>query len=307
MKMKYVLPFLLIPVLLMAQYQRPGSTDAQFLKIDVSPRAAAMGGALIADVRGAAAIYYNPAALAHIPNLDMVFTHTSWFAGINHEFAAVAKNFGLLGTIGLSATALYTDEMDVRTPLQPDGTGETFYAGNYRFSLSYARFLTNHVTLGGNFSYINMKLYNDFSASAVAVDIAILYATNFRGFRFGMKIANFGSEVKYVNESYPLPTNFQFGLSMNALQSESYKMLLSFGAVKPNDGQPLGLLGMELNWHEILFLRAGYHLNHEVIRYSMGGGLHWKISSYRLRFDYSYNDYSLLGGTHRFGIGFGFD
>ena len=305
MRVQYLV-LLLVPVLLWAQYQRPGSTDAQFLKIDVSPRAAAMGGALISDTRGAEAAYYNPAALARIPNMDAVFTHTSWFAGINHEFAAVAKTFGLLGTIGLSATALYTDEMEVRTPLQPDGTGETFYAGNYRFTLSYARYLTDHVTLGANFSYITMKLYHNFSADAVAVDIAVLYATHFRGFRFGMKIANFGSEVKYVNESYPLPTNFQFGLSIHALKTENYTVLASFGAIKPNDGQPLGLLGMEMNWREVIFLRAGYHLNHEVIRYSFGGGLHWKVSEYLLRFDYSYNDYSLLGGTHRFGIGFGF-
>ncbi len=303
---KTIMLAILIPLCLFAQYQRPGSTDAQFLKIDVSPRASAMGGSLISATTGAEAAFYNPAALARIPNLDLVFSHTQWFAGISHEFAAIAKNFGLIGTFGLSVTALYTDEMEVRTPLQPDGTGETFYSGNYRFALSYARHLTDQVTLGGNFSYVYMKLYDKFSADAVAVDIAILYVTHFRNFRFGMKIANFGSEVKYVNESYPLPTNFQFGMSMNAWQNESSNLLVSFAAVKPNDGQPLGLLGTEWNWRKTLFLRAGYHLNHEVIRYSFGGGLQWKISNYQLRFDYSYNDFSLLGGTHRFGIGIGY-
>ena len=39
---KILFAMLLIPVLVFGQYERPGSTDAQFLKIGVSPRAAAM-------------------------------------------------------------------------------------------------------------------------------------------------------------------------------------------------------------------------------------------------------------------------
>ncbi len=301
---KFVLLFVLVPFVLMAQYERPGSTDGQFLRISVSPRAAAMGDAYISVTDGAEATYYNPAALARIPNTDFAFTHTSWFAGINHEFAAAARTFGIWGTFGLSVTALYTDEMKVRTPLQPDGTGETFYSGNYRYGFSYSRFLTDKVTMGGTISYIHMSLYSDFDANAIAGDIAVLYSTDFRGFRFGMKIANFGSEVKYVNESYPLPTNFQFGLSMNALQQESQTLLISLTAIKPNDGKPLGQVGAEWNFNKTIYLRGGYQLNNDVTKYSFGGGLHWRVSNYLLEFDYSYNDYSILGGAHRFGISF---
>ena len=102
---------------------KSGTTVAQFLKIGVCPRAAAMSGAFISITDGAEATYYNPAAIPHIKNMDINFTHTEWFAGINHEFAAGVKNFGGWGSFGLSVIALYTDEMKVRTPLQPDGTG----------------------------------------------------------------------------------------------------------------------------------------------------------------------------------------
>ncbi len=304
---KYFFMIVFIPALVWSQYERPGSTDAQFLKIGVSPRAAALAGAYISIADGAEATYYNPAAISRIKNMDLCFTHTEWFAGINHEFAAAVKNFGTLGTFGLSVIALYTDEMKVRTPLQPDGTGETFYAGNYKFGLSYARFLTDRVTFGGTLNFVHMSLYSDFKANAVSGDIAVLYVTDFRGFRFGMKIANFGSEIKYVNESYPQPTNFQFGLSMNAIQTENQVLLAGFSAIKPNDGKPLGQLGVEWSYNHLLFLRGGYELNHEVATYSFGGGLNWRVSSYQLRVDYSYSDYSLLGGTHRIGLGFGFN
>jgi hypothetical protein len=303
---KLFLLLLLTPLFIFAQYERPGSTDAQFLKIGVSPRATGMAGAFISISDGAEATYYNPAALSRIKNMDFVFSHTEWFAGINHEFAAAVKNFGNWGAFGISAIALYTDEMKVRTPLQPEGTGETFYSGNYKFALSYSRFLTDRVTFGGSLNFIHMSLYSDFKADAISGDIAVLYVTDFRGFRFGMKIANFGSEIKYVNESYPQPTFFQFGLSMNVIQSEDHILLAGFTAAKPNDGKPLSQLGLEWGWNQLIFLRGGYELNHDIATYSFGGGLHWKVSSYQLSFDYSYSDYSLLGGTHRFGLGFAF-
>ena len=135
-------------VVLFGQYERPGSTDGQFLKIGVSPRGAAMGDAFIAVVEGAEAAYYNSSALAWLEGTDIVFNHTAWFAGINHEFAAIAHTFGNYGSFGVSVTALYTDEMIVRTPLQPNGTGETFFAGNYRIGLTYARHFTHKVTIG---------------------------------------------------------------------------------------------------------------------------------------------------------------
>ncbi len=293
---------LALPVVAWAQYERPGSTDAQFLKIGVSARGAGMGDAFIAVVDGAEAAYYNPAALAWIPRNAVAFTHTGWFAGINHDFVAVAHTFGRSGTFALSATALYTDEMMVRTPLQPDGTGETFYAGNYRVGLSYARYLTDRVSFGGTLNYIRMSLYSDFVGEAVAADIGVLYVTHMRGFRFGMKIGNFGSEVKFVHESYPLPTNFTFGLAINAIDATAQTLIASFSAVKPNDGRPLGELGAEWGYQKLLYLRVGYRLNHDVARYSFGGGLHLELAGVHLRLDYAYSDFSLLGAAQRIGI-----
>ncbi|MBN1347775.1 PorV/PorQ family protein [candidate division KSB1 bacterium] len=307
MAKKIILVFLLLPVFVFAQYDRPGSADAQFLKIGVSARAAALGNAYIAIAEGAEAAYYNPAALAWIKGSALAFNHTKWFAGINHDFVSLAHTFGRLGTVALSVTALYTDEMKVRTPLQPDGTGETFYSNNYRAGLSYSLFFTDRVTFGGTINYIKMNLYSGFSADAVSVDIATLYVTRFRGFRFGMEIANFGSEVQFVNESYPLPTNFTFGLGMNAIQASSQTLLVSFSAVKPNDGQPLGQIGTEWNYRDLLFLRVGSRLNHDVEKYSFGAGFKVNISSYNFKLDYSYSDFSLLGAAHRVGakIAFG--
>lgn len=304
-KMIYVAVFFL-PVILSAQYNRPGSTSAQFLKMGVSARAMGMGEAFVSVTKSAEAVYYNPAALARITGTVIGFSHNKWFAGINHEFASLAHNFGDIGTLALSMTTLYTDEMDVRTPLQPEGTGETFFATNYRVGASYSRFLTDRVTFGGTLNYINISLYDNFSESAYAADISLLYQTGFRDFAFGMKIANFGSEIKFVYESYPLPTNFSFGLSGNVIESGQQKILVGFDAIKMNDSKPKCRIGAEWNYGNQFFLRAGYKFFYDVSDYSFGGGLNLKLINYRMSFDYAYGNFGLLGGSHIFGIGLAF-
>lgn len=286
-----------------AQYERPGSSSAQFLKIGVSARAAGMSNAYIALASGADAVYYNPAAIARIEKTAVIFTHNSWFAGISHDFFAITHNFNRWGSFGFSITSFITDEMKVRTPLQPDGTGETFFAGNYRVGISYARSMTDRVKFGGTVSYIKSELYKSYGEEAVAIDIATLYVTNFRDFRFGIRIANFGSNMTYVDEAYPLPINFTFGLSMNVIERPNNKLLGSISVVKPNEGKPLGQVGVEWNFDEMLFLRSGYNLNHSVETYSFGGGVALEVQDVTLNIDYSYSSYRLLGSIHRLSLG----
>lgn len=294
---------ILLPVAVFAQFERPGSSDGQFLKIGVSPRGTGMGDAYISVAEGAEATYYNSSALAWLEGTDIVFNHTFWFAEINHDFAAIARNFGDYGTFGLSVIGLYTDEMKVRTPLQPDGTGETFYSGNYKIGLTYSRFFTDRVTIGGTISLIYMSLYKDFTATAIAMDISTMYKSDFNGFTFAMQMSNFGSDIKYVNESYPLPTNFTFGASIYAYEMETNRLLVSFSAYKPNDGSPLLQVGSEWDYSDMVFIRGGYHFDHDTAKYSFGAGVKLDISGFNVRSDYSYNDYSLLGASHRFGVG----
>ena len=53
-----------------------------------------------------------------------------WLPGISFDFAGIILPFGDAGTVGVSATMLHTDEMEVTTPQQQMGTGETFTASS---------------------------------------------------------------------------------------------------------------------------------------------------------------------------------
>ena len=296
-----IFPFVFVGVV-EAQYSRPGSTGADFVRIGVSARAAGMGDAYIAVVNGAEANYYNPAALANMKsNYSVFFNHTSWFAGIKHEFVAASHKFKF-GAVGASITALYTGQMKVRTPQQPEGTGATFYAANYRGELSYAKKLTQRVGFGGSVSFLNMRLYNGFVERAYSADIAVDYRTHFRNFRFAMMIANLGSSIKFVNESYPQPVNFSFGASIDVIDGTNNKVLVSAEAKKPNDGDPLGQAGLEYSFKDLFFVRGGYKFNYDSATYSAGAGVRITLSGYKLRFDYSYSQFKLLGVANRFSM-----
>lgn len=285
-----------------AQYERPGSTGAQFLKIGVSARGAAIGEAYIAAAEGAEAAHYNPANLGYMEGFDLALSHTNWFAGIDHQFVSAAYRTSL-GTVAASVTALNTEVMTVRTPLQPEGTGETFRASSVRAGLSLARLLTDRVAFGGTVNLIHLGLYGGYAERALAVDIAASYVSDFRGFRFGMKIANLGSEVTFINESYPLPVNFSFGAGIDVIDAGNHEVMAHGSAMKPNDGKPLGSVGLEYSFNRLLNLRGGYALNHGAARYAFGAGLQLGLGSYGFRFDYGYSDFSLLGQAHRFSLG----
>ncbi|MBN2354589.1 PorV/PorQ family protein [candidate division KSB1 bacterium] len=286
------------------QYERPGSATCTFLMIGVSPRAAGMGDSYFAAADGAEATYYNPAMLANLKGLHISANHSEWFANISHDYVALAYNLNQWGAFGLSMTYLSTDEMNVTTPLQPDGTGETFYASDYRIGITYARGLTNRVSFGGSAYYIHSGLYKDFEKYAFSGDISVIYVTEFRDFRFGMKIANFGSSITYVNEQYPLPMNFVFGLAINALEFNNHRVLASMTTMKPSDDQTLTRAGFEWNIQDLLFLRTGYKFNDDIATFSFGAGFQTGVDRYRLRIDYAYSEYGLLGVVHRFGLNF---
>jgi len=289
-----------------AQYERPGSSSAQFLKIDVHPRAASLSGAVVSMVNGADATYYNSGALAVLEGTNAAFNHTSWFAGIQHSFVSITHNVSpKIGSFGASITALYTDEMLVRTPLQPEGTGETFVSGNYKFGLSYGKRMSDYVTFGGTVNYVHMMLYNDFKAEAFAFDLGVLYKSNVRDFSFGMQISNFGSDINFYSEAYPLPTYFTFGTHVNIIERETVVIRLTGAAYKPNEGSPMAAVGTELILINNLAIRAGSKINHSVQSWSAGLGYTVPLSDKRLVFDYSISEFNVLGSVHRVGLSIG--
>ncbi|MEK7263749.1 MAG: UPF0164 family protein, partial [Bacteroidota bacterium] len=69
-----------------AQFNNVGTSAANFLKIGVGSRGAALDGAVVASVDDPSALFWNPAGIAHFQNNELMFAHNDWIADLNHSF-----------------------------------------------------------------------------------------------------------------------------------------------------------------------------------------------------------------------------
>ncbi|PIZ69484.1 MAG: hypothetical protein COY19_01800, partial [Candidatus Marinimicrobia bacterium CG_4_10_14_0_2_um_filter_48_9] len=129
--------------------QRAGTSAYTFLKIGVGARSMAMGGAFIAVANDASSIFWNPAGAVMSENARGIFVdHNEWVAGIQSENLAAIYQFRGIHSLGISATSIHTDPMEITTEYLPNGTGEYFNYGDMMFGLSYAMKMTDRFSFG---------------------------------------------------------------------------------------------------------------------------------------------------------------
>lgn len=326
---------LLAPVSILFAQSKAGTTIAQFLKIEPSARAAALGNAGTSLYGEAASLYYNPASLGRLDKIDAQFTYNKWLADINYNYAVVGVPLQGIGTLAIQMTSLNSGEMDVRTVEQPLGTGERFSVTNFALGLGYGLMLTDRVSVGLQLTYFQESIWHS-SLTGFALNIGVQYQVEVDGLTIGAALMNFGPRAKYEgrdayvnfdfdpkkygdNDQLPaqlrmdewgLPTAFRVGMSYPVRFSKDYKLILTADAFHPNDNKESISLGGEFQLLDIFYVRGGYrNLFLEDLEGGavLGGGVKASISGgYVIRFDYAWADYGRLDQAHRFTFGIGF-
>ncbi len=312
-----------------------GTTVMGFLKIDVGARAVGMGGASVAATRDATGMFWNPAGIARHSTSQAVFSHTNWIADIDYDWAGMTIPVGRIGTFGLNAAFVTMEPMERTTTIYPEGTGETFDAGQYAFGLAYARELTDRFSIGFNFKYLNETIRNC-SATGFSMDIGTLFTTNFHDMNIGMSISNYGTKMRMdgrellvqhdidmVNpgnneninaalqtEYFDLPLVFRVGVSMDVLKGlGNSNLYLSMDALHPNDDVEYLNLGAEYIYQKFVALRAGYKslfAERSEEGLSLGAGLVMPVGGRKVLIDYAYRDFGVLKDLNMFTLGFQF-
>jgi hypothetical protein len=317
---------LCLPVLVFGQ-AKVGTAGAQFLKIGVSARSVGMGDAFIGVANDASALYYNPGGIAVLDNREVIATHIEYPANIKYEFAGIVwPTPQWFGAVGLSTYWLHTDDMLKTTYENPRGDGRTFTAADMALALTYGANLTDHLSVGLTFKYINQLLETE-RANGWASDAGIYYQTGYRDFKLCMMLANFGPDMKFITETYPLPMDFRFGSSINLMQGGMNKLTLALQASRPNDNLERFNGGLEYWYNNMFALRVGKRFsvdfsNNGFLQASgfddrqsfsgltsgitFGGGLKMPISTYSLQIDYAYQDMGFLESVHRVTFDFKF-
>jgi hypothetical protein len=280
-----------------------GTTGAQFLEIGVSPRADAFGGAFTAVADDASAIYYNPAGLVQLENRQVMVSLIDYPADISYSFVGVAMPVGIGGVIGFGYYGLDAGEIDVTTHQHPNGVdGWTFGAKDYALSLSYGRFLTDRFSLGVTVKLID-ELYEEERATGWAADVGTQYNTGWRNFKITMLLSNFGPDMSFITQDYPLPINFKFGGALDVLDGPGHHAIFAIEGSHPADNREKYNVGMEYTFRNFASLRAGQRFEHDLGGMSVGGGVLFKISeTYKARLDYGYQDFDALSEIHRFAL-----
>lgn len=311
-----------------------GTSAAQFLKIGVGARAIGMGGAFVALSNDASALYWNPAGLVLLGKVNFTTTHTEWFAGLYHDFIGAAIPIGD-DALGFSITSLNTDEIEITTLEQPDGTGIYYDASDLAINISYARKLTDRFSVGVTGKFIQQKLYHE-SAKGFALDVGTILFTGFRGLKIGMCLSNFGTGMKLdgrdlivphdpggdiaitpakqaqmSTESWPLPTNFRVGIAVDIIgrggsffHTEATRLTLAIDGNRPTDNVERGNIGLEFDWYDRITARIGYKYNYAEQNLTYGGGYNFKLGRTNITIDYAWASFGRLDNVHRFTLGF---
>ena len=291
--------WLLLPTVLNGQ-AKVGTAGVQFLELGVSARAVGMGDAFVAVSNDATAMYYNPAGLTQLDKREAVFTHLDYVAGIRYEFAGLAYPlYRLGGVVGMGFYALDGGNFDETTYEYPLGTGRVFGARDYAVGLSYARSLTDKFSVGMTLKLID-ELYEDERSSGWAADVGTNYDTGFRNFKISMVITNFGPDMTFISDGYPLPINFRFGGSIDVLEGEQHRGVFAIEAQHPSDNLEKYNAGFEYGYRDRYFLRVGERFNYDEGTFSVGAGLKLPLDKLQMRIDYGYQDLGLLQQAHRF-------
>lgn len=294
--------------------QRAGISTAQFLKIGVGGRAAALGEAFVAISDDASALYWNPAGLAQFKKNQVIFSHNIWVVDINHDFLGVVYHLDNDNTFGASLTAVTMDDMPVTTEFAPFGTGEYFGFSDIALSLSYARKMTDQFSFGGTVKYIEETL-DKLKMRGVMIDLGTYYRTGLGSTRFAVTVTNFGAELAPDGDvvlignrtnsewqSFAPPTIFRIGFALEPFENEEHRLTTSIQLNHPNDNSENVVVGAEYAWQKMLFLRTGYKFNVDEQNYSFGVGFHTPISIAEFTLDYAYANFQRLGSAHRFSI-----
>jgi len=294
----------LIPSQLFAQ-AKVGTTGAQFLELGVSSRAMGMAEAFTAVSDDVSAVYYNPAGLTSLYGREAMFTYIKMPADINYGFGAIGLPLESIGgVLGIGAYALSSGDMIETTYERGEqsGTGRTFSWTDFALSVSYGRYLTDRFSVGFTVKYVG-EFVHDYSTNGWAADVGTSYDTGYRGFKIGMVISNFGPDLKFIENSYPLPINFRFGASINVVENYDHLVTFSAEGAHPSDNLEKYNSGLEYIFKNRFVLRGGRRFNYDVDGFTAGGGIKTPFGEdMEMSIDYAFQDFGILTEVHRFSL-----
>lgn len=284
----------------------PGTTAAPFLKVAMSPRAVAMGGAFgpLADDSGA--VFVNPAGLAGSETREVALDFATYLQDAkmgNVSYSGMAGG----NRFGFGATFLTVGGIERRGLTDSAGAVPelgSFSSNDMAFTFAYAKkdFMEGAIkglNAGLAVKFIRSSI-DENTAFAAAVDAGAIYRASEK-VNFSLAVQNLGTKMKFDEESDPLPVDIRAGMLYRP--SPELNLVAEVNEYL-QDEKFYPSFGAEYWLREALALRGGYKFGYDTdnlgaeVGLSLGFGL--KVAG--LGVDYAYLPFGELGDVHRFGF-----
>ena len=276
----------------------PGGVTMKFLAMQVSPRAAALSGAGVADPGRVSEISRNPLAMSGANDAEFGLSQVIFGNGGADNF--VSAYYGLpLGkkyTLGLAVDFLGYDNIEGR-----DENGlKTSEYGSYAWSLLAG--------FGSRSRVFNWAASARFATQTIDDETGYLFSVDGGGsFRvneylsFGANFTNLGFASKYESEKEAAPLALQAGVTGFIPILDRWMVHLSVDAYRRADTKAQVLIGGELVYFDMLSFRMGYAIRPDT-EDAISGGL--GVTFGMIVFDYAYSPRPAFeGGNHYIAVG----
>lgn len=315
---------------------RNGTTGATQLLIPVGARGVAMSGSTLVGATGVEGLYWNPANIASGEyNTSVMFSHMQHIADINVEYGAVATNIEGFGSIGLSLKSLGIDEIPITTVQNPDGTGQNFKPSFMILGLTYARMLSDRISVGLTANIVSERI-DLVSATGLAFNLGVSYKNlgNVDGLSFAVVLKNLGPQMKYDGTglnvkaistdlsrptqwykidaaSFELPSTLELGFGYNYKFNESNAFVLNGVFQNSNFYGDEYKFGAEYAYNNLFFIRAGYTLlegvgdDGNIFGLTAGAGINYDLGGIGFKFDYAFRETKFFDNNHVFTVQLG--
>ncbi len=287
-----------------------GQETFNFLKLDQSPRAAALAGSFVSNTDDPNVIFYNPAGISYLTQSPISFSYVNHLLDINSAALSYSQEINGIGRFGAGIQYINYGSFE-KTTIDGIKTGE-FGAGEFAALIGYSNSLDKSFYYGVNIKFIYSGIESR-SSIALATDIGLHYSIPEERWNFGFSVLNLGAQLtQYYSFEEKLPLDVRLGFS-KTLQHVPFTFFASFNKLNgsyESFGERLQqfTFGGEFKLSKVVRLRLGYD-NEKRKELKIGGtaglagislGLGVFISNYD--FDYSFSSMGSIGALHRIGI-----
>lgn len=312
MKNLALMAALLSPIAV-ASAQENGTFD--FLRLDMSARAAGLNGSFVSMTNDPNLLFYNPAAL---PTLDRPAASAGFLKhllDVNAGSLSYAQHFDDLGTFAAGITYINYGSFD-ETDASLNVLG-SLSASELAFTVGWGTLVDENLYAGASLEFVSSSLAG-YSATALAAGAGILYEIPSEMITIGASLLHLGTQLSsYAGVREPLPVSLRIGITKRPEHLPVY-LNLNFRNLTEQRNSFLDrfssfTFGAEFLMSESTRLRVGYDNEKKrelklgtsagLAGFSFGAGL--LVSEYRI--DYAFNSYGKIGGLHRISVGMVFD